>query len=91
MYLPNRLSTAAWLGSTMYRPIRPERARTTSTSDADDQQRRGGVPWRDAVEEQPDGDERDDQQDQQDGMPGRERSGFSFMAVLLVLRMDREM
>src|SRR5690606_17685867 len=84
-YLPNRLSTAAWLGSTLYRPIRQNTARATSTALAMTCIAAGSppvapTPWKNsqaaaaATTRTP----------SSIGMPGRERIGFSFMTGLLV-------
>jgi hypothetical protein len=80
-YLPNRLTTAAWLGSTMYRPnrqmkaamiaVRPSTSHVTESVLAP-------VYMRYAPNSRP------ASRTSSIGMPEAERSGFSFMAVLVV-------
>jgi len=81
-YLPNRLSTADWLGSTMYRPIRQNTARTATTA--------APTIWPMLWPETPlknsqAATSRATISASRVGMPGNERIGFSFMGASLVV------
>src|SRR3546814_15612955 len=84
-YLPNRLSTAAWLGSTLYRPTTVNTATAASTALAMTCSAAGSppvapTPWKNsqaaaaATTRTP----------SRTVLPGRERIEFSFMTGLLV-------
>ena len=86
-YLPNRLTTAAWLGCTVYRPIRLRNAVKASRMAAKILAGEA-APLLSGSEPMPVANSQTEKAatmrtPSRNGMPGSERMGFSFMAGLV--------